>query len=154
MKPRTVQRYSWNYINIFPRIPTRGLTLTKLRANQRSDFGFSVTSASRIFKGRKRAIAVLGLTFTRKPLLPYSRLIVCRTMEFSPTLVWPMTMSSAFSRIWQQLASFPATYFCRPLSHCAIARRALPRCEISFFCSSVMSAAVSPGYSSGMNIGS
>ena len=49
---------------------------------------------------------------------------------------------------------FSGSLFCRPLSHCAIARRALPRCEISFFCSSVMSAAVSPGYSSGMNIGS
>ena len=39
-------------------------------------------------------------------------------------------------------------------SHFAMARRALPLCEISFFCSSVMSARVIPGYASAMNIGS
>ena len=53
-----------------------GETQVKFLANQSSDLGLSVTSASRIFRGRNRAIAVFGLTRTRKRLLPYSLLRV------------------------------------------------------------------------------
>lgn len=160
------------FLNTLLRIPSKGYMDIRFLAVKRADFDDSTMSASRIFRGRKSDIIRFPAPRTRKLRRPYSLLRVWTTTEFSPNLVVWRTISPVFLVIscgnltdvltvrtgspavpLRYLTSHdnPQTF---SFSHAAIARRAFPLCEMSFFCSSVMSASVSPGYSSAMNIGS
>ena len=77
------------------RMPIRGYLGVRFRMEWRLDLGFSLTSASSIFRGRKKDAGILlPMLLTRNPRLPYSLLKVCITREFSPTfVVWSMMMS-------------------------------------------------------------
>ena len=105
-------------------------------AIHRSDLPDSIISASIMFMGRSSPLPVFfPKPLTMKLLRPYSRLKQWATMELSPTLVVWSTISSMFPGLAKNQSFF---------RNSAIARSAFPRCEIVFFCSSLISERVRP----------
>lgn len=77
----------------FPLMPSSGWDAEMFLIRQRSDFGFSITSASSMLRGRYRAIPQPLETVVMKLRRPQRGVRQCSTRFFSPVLVVARIMS-------------------------------------------------------------